>query len=240
MQTRILGFVQICHCDQRRHSMEQCIEQPGNALAWPINCSMLAGSSRLTCSLHKRMTWRPCSAPTFPKLESLSQANSKRTLETFNECRPFNCRASLVVSSCGWAVAPRLPVTPPWFNDSMKMAWTHSRDKNEHASLATSATTDRPATDERSGGSSCSSLLSGGHLRNIFIGQFLSDGWWWGNIKSIRNQRIINRWQGLVQSACWPPKTPEWFPICCRTNETSRWLPHEWPLVSPEDLSFQL
>ena len=163
MQTRILGFVQICHCDQRRHSMEQCIEQPGNALAWSINCSMLAGSSRLTCSLHKRITWRPCSAPTFPKLESLSQANSKRTLEPFNECRPFNCRASLVVSSCGWAVAPRLPVTPPWFNDSLKMAWTHSRDKNEHASLATSATTDRPATDERSGGSSCSSLLSGGH-----------------------------------------------------------------------------
>ena len=43
------------------------------------------------------------------------------------------------------------------------MSWTHSRDKNEHASLATSATTDNPATDELSGDFLCSSLLSGGN-----------------------------------------------------------------------------
>ena len=127
------------------------------------HCSSDLLDSRLTCSLHKRMTWAPSSAPTFPKLESLSQANSKRTFDPFNECRPFNCRAPMAVSFCGWAVAPRLPVTPPWLNDSLKMSWTHSRDKNEHASLATSATTDNPATDELSGDFLCSSLLSGGN-----------------------------------------------------------------------------
>ena len=98
-------------------------------------------------SLHSRMTLKPFSCPTLPRLESLTQANSNKTSLPGQLCFPFPCFGGLF---SGLAVAPRQPVCPPWLKTPWKISWTCSCGMMVAVSQAIPATALKPETGDLS------------------------------------------------------------------------------------------
>ena len=152
------GF-KCCHCDhgiRRNNGWNTLVKHQPEQSA--VQCYEYSPNQCLPRSVHKPTTFTPCSGPTFPRLESLAQANSNKTSLPTRLCLPLLC-FGLFFS--GVAVAPRQPNWPPWLKDSWNNSWTWSWGNAVAASQAILAVTATPDVTPWMGSSSWAGTSSG-------------------------------------------------------------------------------
>ena len=161
-----LRWLRRCHWDHGLHSIKQWMAHPGRPLTCWMSCSMLSGSSRSMSSLHKRYTLTPCSEPTVPSSEFLSQAKSTRTLLPGSLCLLLLGLGLLACASASEevAAAPSTLDWPPWLKTSWNISWTCSWGSMLAALQAMLAVTSEPDVPPLMGSSSSTiSTAAGGH-----------------------------------------------------------------------------